>query len=511
MAHTAVLHSVDAEGVDGMVERLCALGGSVDETEAVDQIAALERLKSAASAAQARVTATLHEERVAREAVAGMPAAERGRGLGDEIGLARRESATLGSRHLGLARALVDELPCALAHLTAGTLSEWGAILLAKETAVLDPDDRRRVDAELDDRLADMTPRQIERAARALALAIDSRAVARRRARATADRRVSIRPQPDTMAAVTGLLPVEQGVAAWAALRRDAEAAKAAGDDRGLGQLMADLFVERLTGQARAEAVPVEVQLVMSPGTLLGVDDAPASLLGHGPLPAELARDLVLGVDGAGDDGAGDGTDPGEVSSGRAWLRRIFTDEVDRVVATDPSRRSFPASLRRLLRVRDGVCRFPFCDAPIRHDDHVVAAALGGATTARNGQGLCARHNLTKARPGWRSFAVDAQTHANTGVHAGEAAVSSAPDVVTLTPTGHRYRSPVPPVLERLPEASTAEARVTSLLPVTGPGRDRSGPRRSWRDVPGVDVPGVDVPGVDVHRLDASIELLDTG
>ena len=169
-------------------------------------------------------------------------------------------------------------------------------------------------------------------------------------------------------------------------------------------------------------------------------------------------------------------------------------------------KRQFPASLRRLLRVRDGVCRFPFCDAPIRHDDHVVAAALGGATTAHNGQGLCARHNLSKARPGWRSFAVDAQTHANAGVHAGAAAVSSAPDVVTLTPTGHRYRRPVPPVLERLPEASAAEARLASLLPVTGPCRDRSGPRRSWRDVP-----GVDVPGVDVHRLDASIELLDTG
>ena len=36
----------------GHVARLRALGGSVDETEAVDQIAALERLKSAAAAAQ---------------------------------------------------------------------------------------------------------------------------------------------------------------------------------------------------------------------------------------------------------------------------------------------------------------------------------------------------------------------------------------------------------------------------------------------------------------------------
>ena len=315
---TAPLDTLDATGVTGMIERLRELGGPVDEAEAIDEIAALERLKSAAAAAQARVTAALREGRLAREMDAGMPAAERGRGLGDEIGLARRESATLGSRHLGLARALVAELPCTLAHLAAGTVSEWGATLLAKETAVLDPDDRRRIDAELADRLATMTPRQIERAARAMALAIDSRAMARRRARATADRRVSIRPQPDTMATVTGLLPVEQGVAAWAALRRDAEAAKAAGDERGIGQLMADLFVERLTGQAAADAVPVEVQLVMSPGTLLGLDDVPASLPGHGPLPAGLARDLVLGVDGAGDDGVGD-----EEESGRAWLRRM--------------------------------------------------------------------------------------------------------------------------------------------------------------------------------------------
>ncbi|MEK4241148.1 DUF222 domain-containing protein [Janibacter sp. FSL W8-0316] len=493
---TAPLDTLDATGVTGMIERLRELGGPVDEAEAIDEIAALERLKSAAAAAQARVTAALREGRVAREMDAGVPAAERGRGLGDEIGLARRESATLGSRHLGLARALVDELPCALAHLSAGTVSEWGATVLAKETAVLDPDDRRRVDAELADRLASMTPRQIERAARAMAVAIDSRAMARRRARATADRRVSIRPQPDTMAVVTGLLPVEQGVAAWAALRRDAEAAKAAGDERGIGQLMADLFVERLTGQAAADAVPVEVQLVMSPGTLLGVDDAPASLLGHGPLPAGLARDLVLGVDGAGDDTAGDDAPRDGEASGRTWLRRIFTDEVGRVVATDPSRRSFPSSLRRLLRVRDGVCRFPFCDAPIRHDDHVVSVTLGGATTAHNGQGLCARHNLTKARPGWRSATVEARAGGESS------AASNAPEVVTLTPTGHRYGSPVPPVLERLPEPSlpdpsSAEAQLLSMLPC----RDRMARRRRR----------VDVLTPDVLRPATTIELLDTG
>lgn len=452
MAHTTALHTLDATGIAGWCGSLRALGGTVAEAEAIDQIAALERLKSAAAAAQARVTAALREDRVARERDAGVPARERGRALADEIALARRESPSHGSRHLGLADALVHELPFTLEHLSSGTVSEWGATLMAKETAVLDPDDRLQVDAALDARLATMTPRQIERAARSQAQTIDPSAVTRRRARARADRRVSIRPQPDTMASVSGLLPVEQGVAAWATLRRDAEAVKASGDARGLGQLMADLFVERLTGQATAGDVPVEVQLVMSPGTLLGTDDAPADLPGHGPLPAVLARELL----------SGDGS---ELEGARAWLRRVFTDEAGRVTSLDPRRRHFPQAVRRLLRVRDGVCRFAFCDAPIRHADHVIAVSAGGETTPANGQGLCARHNQTKSRPGWWAAAVG---------------VGPVPDVITRTPTGHRYRSPVPPVCEVVaagpgPSATSAtsaasapsalERRLASLIP----------------------------------------------
>ncbi|WP_252976312.1 HNH endonuclease [Janibacter melonis] len=104
-----------------------------------------------------------------------------------------------------------------------------------------------------------------------------------------------------------------------------------------------------------------------------------------------------------------------------------------RVCDVDSRRRLFPAAVQRLLRVRDGVCRFPFCDAPVRHADHVVGVALGGSTSAANGQGLCARHNLVKALPGWAAVVSASGTEAV---------------VVTTTPTGHRYRSPVPPVTE---------------------------------------------------------------
>ncbi len=73
---------------------------------------------------------------------------------------------------------------------------------------------------------------------------------------------------------------------------------------------MADTLTERVTGQTTAAAVPVEVQVVMSDQTLLGVDDAPALIPGYGPLPAGIARDLLKHAD----------------EDARVWLRRLFAD-----------------------------------------------------------------------------------------------------------------------------------------------------------------------------------------
>ena len=87
-------------------------------------------------------------------------------------------------------------------------------------------------------------------------------------------------------------LPVEQGVACWAALRRQANGVKACGDGQSRSQIMADLLVERLTGQARAEDVNVELQLMMPLGSLLESRlEQAAQLAGSGPLPGPLARE----------------------------------------------------------------------------------------------------------------------------------------------------------------------------------------------------------------------------
>jgi len=97
------------------------------------------------------------------------------------------------------------------------------------------------------------------------------------------------------MAILSGYLPVEQGVACYAALRQHADTAKACGDGRTRDQIMADTLVERLTGQPSAGDVNVELQIMMPLEALLDPHSVkPATIPGYGPLPADLARDIMI-------------------------------------------------------------------------------------------------------------------------------------------------------------------------------------------------------------------------
>ena len=85
------------------------------------------------------------------------------------------------------------------------------------------------------------------------------------------------------MSILSGLLPVEQGVACLAALQSRSHPCKAAGDDRGRGQIMADTLVERVTGQATAAEIAVEVQIVMPLEALIDPERPdPADVAGSG-------------------------------------------------------------------------------------------------------------------------------------------------------------------------------------------------------------------------------------
>ena len=417
---------------------------SASPEELVAALGAAEELKNRACAFQARLAARLDEvvRRGHREELR-VPRAVEGRGVASEVAIARRESPSRGQRHLGLAKALVAELPCALAAMEAGELTEEQATILARETACLDPGDRAVVDARVCGPAADgcygFTGWGLRRFTAEVVKevgAVDPGALVERRARAAADRHVSIRPRPDAMAQVTALVPAAQGVAVYAALKQAADSAAAAGDARSRGQVQADTLVERVTGQQVADRVPVRVNLTISDRALTGASHEPAWLTGYGPLSAAAATGLV--------------TEAAE--AGLAGLRRVYADPAGRLVAMETGDRLFDPGLLELLALRDRTCRTPWCDAPIRHGDHVRAHAAGGPTSVVNGQGLCEFCNHAKQAPGWRSTVVDPSGR-ETGPHtvdittpAGQHARSTAPPLPIpdeLSPA-HRPRSPAP-------------------------------------------------------------------
>ncbi|NWL31934.1 HNH endonuclease [Paenarthrobacter nitroguajacolicus] len=416
------------------VSQLSTLLGAVPlgvgSGELIDQIRGLEDLKWAVTGLQARAAVALDLAQRREQTVAGVPASEQGQGVAAQLALARRESPNRGSRLLGLAKALVTEMPRTLAALESGQLSEWRANLLVRETAGLSAEDRCAVDEELAPDAGTFEgagDKAIIAAAKAAAYRRDPRSVAQRASHAATERTVTLRPAPDAMTYLTALLPVAQGVAVYAALTRKADSARSGGDSRTRGQVMADTFVERITGR-RGGISGVDLEVIMTDRTLLQGDAEPARIKGYGIVPAAWARGLV-GAGGAA--ATGGGPAPKQDEEFAVWLRRLYTaPSTGDLITMDSKARLFPPRLRRFIEVRDDTCRTPYCDAPIRHIDHVVPWRSGGTTTVDNSAGLCEACNQTKENPGWTAKQV-------------------VEDVHTLevgTPTGHSYRSSAPPL-----------------------------------------------------------------
>ncbi len=482
--------------VRGWAAGLSDLDQEVSEGVRIDRITAMEELKAALAAAQARETEAFVASRRQARAAAGISAEKRGRGLAKEVGLARKDSPNRGGRHLGLATTLIREMPYTYQALAQGRLNEWRATILVRETACLAVEDRAAVDRELcadPATLQGCGDKRIGALAKQAALRLDPHAVVRRAAKAETGRHVSCRPAPDTMAYVSALLPVVQGVAVTAALVKAADRLKAQGDERGRGQLMADILVERVTGQPARNPAKIEVQLVMTDRTLFQGDSEPAHLAGYGIVPAHWARDLLRtestdhenangreagpaaagnpikgaaegsgeAVAGPADAGTGDtGTAGNTREAGSAtgppgfrrrasadaeevevWVRRLYTAPgAGQLLGMDSRARLMPAGLQRVIQARDQLCRTPWCDAPIRHHDHVVPWRNAGDTSEINGQGLCEACNLAKEADGWHAQTVPGPRHT----------------VETTTPTGHTYQSTAP-ALPGTPPGTAAE------------------------------------------------------
>jgi hypothetical protein len=220
---------------------------------------------------------------------------------------------------------------------------------------------------------------------------------------------------------------------------------------------MADDLVERVTGTPGG-ITGIEIQLVMTDRTLLRGDSEPARLPGYGIVPAAWARaavkDAAAREDGA---AAAEAAHSADAAPGNAaldvWLRRLHTAPgTGDPTAMDSRARFFPAGLRRFIQARDHTCRTPYCDAPIRHHDHIVPWHRGGTTSHGNGAGLCEACNHTKEAPGWR-----AEPRPGPGE-----ALRVRHTIEIRTPTGHSYHSTAPPLPGTpLRDTSRAATRLT--------------------------------------------------
>jgi hypothetical protein len=154
-----------------------------------------------------------------------------------------------------------------------------------------------------------------------------------------------------------------------------------------------------------------EVRITIPASTLLGLDDQPAHLDGHGPIDAVQARALAIGG---------------------VWQRVVTDPLTDRVLDVGRERYRPPAALADLIRTRDGTCAAPGCRVPacaceLDHTQEFHPQPGGdpdaplGRTDADNLGPLCHRHHRLKTDGGFRLRQIE-------------------PGLFEwITPTGHRY------------------------------------------------------------------------
>ena len=132
---------VTAEAIGSWIAGLTRLDRQVDDAERVARLELLERLKSAAAAAQAEVTVDFVASQRAEQAAAGVAAAKVGAGVG---------AGGAGPAGLPVPRRPVRRAGPGVAvgaagddgRAPAGDTSQWWATIVARETACLDPADR---------------------------------------------------------------------------------------------------------------------------------------------------------------------------------------------------------------------------------------------------------------------------------------------------------------------------------------------------------------------------------
>ncbi len=369
----------------------------------VDALVALERHLAWLSGVQQRVLAVMAADDTSED-----------RWVREEVGCALRLSAVTAQRRLAVAETLAGTLAETGRALRRGRTSYLRAMTLAEATYGLDAETAAAVEARVLPRAGGQTLGEFKRSVRRAVHALDPARVEEQRAHAMTERRVCVSPRDDGMAELWALLPAEGAAAVMTAIDALASVTSAT-DPRTADQRRADALVDLGVAALRdpllpkAQGMRPSIQVTVAASTLLGLDERPGELAGHGPIPASVARRLAADQTGT-------------------W-RRLLTDPVTGALL-DYGRTTYrpPKDLTEFVIARDAICAFPGCQRRAQRCDldHRIPYDKGGTTSPENLEPLCKRHHRCKHETRWR---LDRTITGN---------------FRWISPTGHIYQSQPP-------------------------------------------------------------------
>lgn len=405
-----------------------ALGGLIDN------IASIERLKTALEANQAELIEQARQWAEVIEVTSGVPdssgwsAEVRSRRVVvTEIATALRIPERTAENLVAESRELVHDLPATFDALANGSISRRHASKLIDHARSLPSGGLAQFEEVVLPHAERLTVAQFDRKARQVRERTHPESIDIRHRKAFDGRAVSIEHGRDGMSGLFVPMPAAKAQGIYnrltdmaQALRRfeserdgvdvdgrlgagsngaglDSAASNSAASSgaapRTLDQLRADLLVELLLnghlipedGKEHPDlsSIRATVLITVPVLTLLGHSDEPASLEGYGPIDYDTALELA--------------------ACAPSFIRILTHPETGTVLSVGRERYRPPSDLRTWLRVSDVTCRFPGCSrsARICELDHTCDWQFGGETAYDNLAHLCCAHHNLKHHTGW--------------------------------------------------------------------------------------------------------------
>lgn len=362
------------------------------------------------------------------------------RSIRAELALALRVSERIASREIDRAVILEDDLPVTKEVLLAGGML-WEAGALICDVGGDVPRQRRGEYDHRASRMArEMTPTQLRKPLARLREELQIKPLAVRHETAKERRAVWVTPDTDGMAVLSALLPAQLAMGAYSRLDRIARTLRRdEAETRTLAQLRADACADILTDGDVADSTPdgddrprtflpgvrAEVRVTVPVLTATGHGEQPAELDGYGPIPADIARELV-----------GTGSN----------FYRVLTDPVRcQLISVERMYRFAPEGMRQYIEVRDMTCRFPGCTrtAVTADIDHAKEWAKGGHTRLDNLLALCVGHHHVRHGEKW-AYRMHPDGSADWTSPTGRQVTTRPPEVPGAT-TGPRFREQIFP------------------------------------------------------------------